>query len=89
MEKQRGMAAEDLALINALAKAELTAEQVYVFTLRLCDNEVDRDFERFDGEALERLGGLFVGKSGIFDLSLIHIGRCRGKRGGGVRWVGE
>ena len=61
------MAAEDLALINALAKAELTAEQVYVFTLRLCDNEVDRDFERFDGEALERLGELFVGKSGIFD----------------------
>ena len=60
-------AAEDLALINALAKAELTAEQVYVFTLRLCDNEVDRDFERFDGEALERLGELFVGKSGIFD----------------------
>lgn len=64
MEEQRGMAAaaEDLALINALAKAELTAEQVYVFTLRLCDNEVDRDFERFDGEALERLGELFVGK---------------------------
>ena len=61
------MAAEDLALINALAKAELTAEQVYVFTLRLCDNEVDRDFERFDNEALERLGELFVGKSGIFD----------------------
>ena len=58
---------EDLALINALAKAELTAEQVYVFALRLCDNEVDRDFERFDGEALERLGELFVGKSGIFD----------------------
>ena len=67
MEEQRGMAAEDLALINALAKAELTAEQVYVFTLRLCDNEVDRDFERFDGETLERLGELFVGKSGIFD----------------------
>ena len=58
---------EDLALINELAKAELTAEQVYVFALRLCDNEVDRDFERFDNEALERLGELFVGKSGIFD----------------------
>lgn len=59
--------AEDMALINGLAKAELTAEQVYVFTLRLCDNEVDRDFERFDNEALERLGELFVGRSGIFD----------------------
>ena len=69
MEDWKGLAAtaEDLALINGLAKAELTAEQVYVFTLRLCDNEVDRDFERFDNQALERLGELFVGKSGIFD----------------------
>ena len=69
MEDWKGLAvtAEDLALINGLAKAELTAEQVYVFALRLCDNEVDRDFERFDGEALERLGELLVGKSGIFD----------------------
>ena len=69
MEDWKGTAvtAEDLALINELAKTELTAEQVYVFTLRLCDNEVDRDFERFDGEALERLGELFVGRSGVFD----------------------
>lgn len=58
---------EELEAINRFAKTPLTAEQVYTFTLRLCDNEVDRDFERFDGEALERLGELFVGKSGIFD----------------------
>lgn len=58
---------EDMALINRLAKTELTPEQVYTFAVRLCDNEVDRDFERFDGAALERLGELFLGKSGIFD----------------------
>lgn len=57
----------ELEEINRFAKAELTAEQVYVFSVRLCDNEVDRDFERFDTEALEGLGELFVGKSGIFD----------------------
>lgn len=69
MEDWKGIevTAEDLALINGLSKTELTAEQVYVFTLRLCDNEVDRDFERFDAEALERLGELLTGKSGIFD----------------------
>ena len=69
MEDWKGLAvtAEDLARINGLAKTELSAEQVYVFALRLCDNEVDRDFERFDSEALERLGELLVGKSGIFD----------------------
>ena len=69
MEDWKGLevTAEDLALINRLAKAELEAEQVYAFAVRLCDNEVDRDFERFDSEALERLGELMVGKSGIFD----------------------
>ena len=58
---------EELEQINRFAKAELTAEQVYTFGVRLCDNEVDRDFERFDEEALSVLGDLFVGKSGIFD----------------------
>ena len=58
---------EDLDLINQVAKSPLGAEQVYAFSVRLCDNEVDRDFERFDNEALERLGELLVGKSGIFD----------------------
>jgi len=69
MENWKGLEVteDDLARINHLSKSELTAEQVYIFSLRLCDNEVDRDFERFDGEALERLGELLVGKSGIFD----------------------
>ena len=58
---------EDLALINALARKELKAEEVYTFSVRLCDNEVDRDFERFAPQTLEGLAGLFVGKSGIFD----------------------
>lgn len=57
----------DLTLINRLAKAKLTAEQVYTFAVRLCDNEVDRDFERFDEESLSGLGDLFLGKTGIFD----------------------
>ena len=58
---------EELTYINQFARTALTEEQVYVFSVRLCDNEVDRDFERFDTAALERLGELFLGKSGIFD----------------------
>lgn len=52
---------EELRYINQFAKTELTEDQVYVFTVRLCDNEVDRDFERFDTAALETLGEMFVG----------------------------
>ena len=58
---------EDLKLINALAQKELKAEEVYTFTVRLCDNEVDREWERFPRETLEELAKMFVGKSGIFD----------------------
>ena len=56
-----------LEAINAQAKAQLTAEQVYVFSLRLCDDQVDRDFERFDTAALGTLAKLFIGKTGVVD----------------------
>ena len=61
------VARDDMILINRLSKAELTPDQVYTFAIRLCDNEVDRDWERFDEAGLEALSALFVGKSGIFD----------------------
>ena len=56
-----------LDAINAQARATLTAEQVYVFSLRLCDDQVDRDFERFDTQALPALAKLFIGKTGVVD----------------------
>ncbi len=59
--------AVQLEAINAQAKGNLTAEQVYVFSLRLCDDQVDRDGERFDTAALPTLAKLFIGKTGIVD----------------------
>ena len=61
--------AVQLEAINALAKAQMSAEQVYVFSLRLCDDQVDRDFERFDAAALPGLAKLFIGRTGIVDHS--------------------
>ncbi len=59
--------AAQLEAINAQAKARLNGEQVYVFSVRLCDDQVDRDYERFDGAALPALAKLFLGKTGIAD----------------------
>ena len=59
--------AAQLESINAQAMAKLTAEQVYVFSVRLCDDQVDRDGERFDTGALPALAKLFIGKTGIVD----------------------
>jgi len=58
---------DELALINALARRELGTDEVYTFALRLCDNDVDRDFERFDDGTLDELAPMFVGVSGVFD----------------------
>ena len=38
---------EELEAVNAFARTELKAGDVYIFSVLLCDNEVDRDFERF------------------------------------------
>ena len=37
-----------LEAINRLTKSPLSAEQLYVVSLRLCDDQPDRDYERFD-----------------------------------------
>ena len=58
---------EELAAIRAFTKGEVRAEDLYTFAVRLCDNEVDRDGERFDRATLTELAELFVGKCGIFD----------------------
>lgn len=56
-----------LQKINALTKTPLRAEKVYSFRVRLCDDQPDRDNERFDTAALPELARLFCGKTGIFD----------------------
>lgn len=65
--KQFSTSGDDITLINQFTKRELTAGEVYTFSVILCDNEVDRDFERFDDKALESLQNLYIGKTGVFD----------------------
>lgn len=65
--ESREVDAGELELINRWSRKKLEAKEVYAFAVRLCDNEVDRDGERFPEKTLEELARLFVGKSGIFD----------------------
>ena len=58
-------AAKDIDLINQYSLKELKPEDVYCFSVVLCDNEIDRDLERFTDEGLKSLAALFVGKTGI------------------------
>ena len=60
-------AEDELELINRYTVKPLTADEVFCFTVTLCDNEVDRDFERFSVESLRALATMFEGKTGITD----------------------
>lgn len=62
-----------LEKINRFTRRDFSAEELYVFPVVLCDNEVDRDGERFSAAALEALSALFVGKTGIFN----HSGKAQ------------
>lgn len=67
MDNKNNSLLEELSLINNYTRRELSADEVYTFNVILCDNEVDRDFEAFSLDALNRLAQLFLGKTGIFD----------------------
>ena len=61
---------EDLAKIQQFSRRELLPEEIYVFNVDLCNNDVDRDYEKFSVETLKQMAELFVGKTGIFDHSM-------------------
>lgn len=67
MNTQFSMNDELMEKINSFARRELSKDEVYAFPVILCDNEIDRDNERFSIDALKTLSELFVGKTGIFD----------------------
>ena len=72
IEKAASLAAhevtdEELKAINKYTLAPLTADEVFTFRAALCDNELDRQYERFSMKALKDLQKLFLGKTVIKD----------------------
>ncbi|MGN0006161.1 MAG: hypothetical protein ACI37Z_09375 [Candidatus Gastranaerophilaceae bacterium] len=54
----------DMAMIRMLSRKQYQPEDLYVFEILLCDNEIDVDYEKFSYEALLQLKEKYVGKSG-------------------------
>lgn len=57
----------DLEQLNKFTRRQFTGDEVFIFSVILCDNEIDRDNERFSRKSLEQLAEKFVGVTGIFD----------------------
>ncbi|MDE6595861.1 MAG: hypothetical protein K2K44_07625, partial [Oscillospiraceae bacterium] len=58
---------ELLEKLNKFTRRELAEDEVYIFTVTLCDNEIDRDNECFSRKSLEEMAEKFIGVTGIFD----------------------
>lgn len=92
---------EDLVLINLVADkrrdSKLSANEVYVFTVRVADNEVDDCHEYFGIETLYQLADAMVGKActdpffdvkpRIFKTQIISDGTYRTKNQEPLVWI--
>lgn len=76
MTTEKSVTNADLAAINKLTRRPLTAEEVYTFAVRACDDQPDRDHERFSADCVRQLAPLFVGKTVIFDHSWTANGQA-------------
>ena len=61
---------DDFEKIRQFTRKEFSEDELFVFSLILCSNDIDRDFEKFSVSALNELAALFVGKTGIRDHSM-------------------
>lgn len=57
----------ELALINQMTSEDLSEDDVYIFSIRLCDSKVDSHNECFTADALFDLKMLYLGKTGIIE----------------------
>lgn len=60
---------KELAQINKLTLEPLATEDVFVYKVAMCDNEIDRTFEVFPTKSLKKMQKLFIGKTMIKDHS--------------------
>ena len=74
--KEKFSIERELEIINTFATAPLKKEEVFIFTVTLCDNEVDRDLECFSTDTIGTLSELFIGKTGISDHSMRSKDQC-------------
>lgn len=69
LNASKSVSDEELDIINMYHPHPLAREDIFVFSVVLCDNNIDKDYERFTVECLEKLSTMFLGKTGILETS--------------------
>ena len=67
VDKGVKVTAEDMADINKFTLKELTPEDVFVFPIKLCDNNVDREEEKMTPKFLQQVAE-FVNSKGLIGI---------------------
>lgn len=70
VEKSLAASSSDIEKINQYTRREFSEDMFYIFSVVLCNNDIDRDFEKFSLNTLKQLADMFIGKTGIFDHSM-------------------
>ena len=55
----------------------IDTNEVYIFSMKLCDNEIDCDNERFTIDSLHKLAKLFIGTTGSINIPINHSALIR------------
>ena len=57
----------EMEMVNRYTRREMQEDEVFLFDVVLCDNDIDRDLEAFSEQALCALKELLPGRTGLFD----------------------
>lgn len=74
---------DELELINRFTRRNLAKNEVYAFSVVLCDNDVDRDGERFTTDSLYELEKLLSARREL--LTTIRVPKIRRREFSAVR----
>lgn len=64
------------ALAAELSQRGLSRDEVYTFSIKICDNDIDRDYECFSTQTLYDLAEMYVGKAGFIDRQFVFDGKA-------------
>ncbi len=70
IEKSVAPVQSDIEKINRFTKREFDMDSLYIFSVVLCNNDLDRDWEKFSTGTLNQLAEKFLGRTGICDHSM-------------------
>ncbi len=56
---------EDMARIQKFSRRKLKDDEVFIFTITMCNNDIDADYERFSSHSVFQMAEKYLGKTGI------------------------